>query len=298
MPTPPPPPNRPAARPFCRRSIAFLALALCSLLANGGCRSAGKLVGKDENYDLLTAELRTREREILELRGQLQYQRELAQTYQRQVPVWPTLPGPGAGPGFTPGFAQHAGPTSPVPTLPLKDITLGNGTGGVDEDGRPGDESLMVAIVPRDGDGSPVKVPGNATITAFEINAQGLKCPIGRWEVSPDQLRRAWKGGLLATGYFVPLQWDKLPGTDRVRIVARFTSNDGQTFEADKDVTVRPQPGAVPAQPPVEFIPGPPPPTPTVPLPPRGLPPQDLPVKPAEELPPPQRSAARLKWLR
>jgi len=254
------------------------------LVACGGCKSGG-LVGKDKTYDLLEAELRTREREILELRGEVQHQRQLNQTYQRQ-PGW-------ANPAYVqPGYAQHGGtatPTGPVPTLPLKEIALGSGTGGVDEDGKPGDESLMVAIVPRDDDGTAVKVPGQAVIAVYEISPQGLKSQIGQWNVTPDQLRKAWKSGLLSSGYFVPLQWDKLPGTDRLRIVARFTANDGQVFEADKDVTVRVLPGSHPG--------GQPSSTPTV-APPPILPPQDVPTGGPDELPPPKRTAARLKWVR
>ena len=250
------------------------------LVACTGCKSGG-LVGKDKSYDLLEAELRTREREILELRGEVQHQRQLNLTYQRQ-PAWDAT--------VQPGYAQHGGqvaPTGAAPTLPLKEIVLGSGTGGVDEDGKPGDESLMLVIVPRDDDGTAVKVPGQAVVAAYEISPQGLKTQIGQWNVTPDQLRRAWKSGLLSSGYFVPLQWDKLPGTDRLRLVARFTSNDGQTFEADKDVTVRVLPGSRPGGLP----------TPTVTPPSGGLPPQELPASPSEELPPPQRSA-RLKWVR
>ena len=271
MPTPAThPPTRTPPR-MTGRGVRVLALLV---LACVGCKS-GSLVGKDKSYDLLEAELRTREREILELRGEVQHQRQLNLTYQRQ-PAWE-------------GYAQHGGqvsPTASAPTLPLKEIALGSGTGGVDEDGKPGDESLVVAIIPRDDDGTAVKVPGQAVIAVYEISPQGLKSQIGQWNVTHDQLRKAWKSGLLSSGYFVPLQWDKLPGTDRLRIVARFTSNDGQTFEADKDVTVRVLPGSRPGGLP----------TPTV-TPPSVLPPQGLPSS-SEELPPPQRSSARLKWVR
>lgn len=274
------PPTRTAPRHTGRR---LRVLALLLLVIAAGCKT-GDLVGKDKKYDLLEAELRTREREILELRGEVQQQRQLNLTYQRQ-PAW------GEATHVLPGYAQHGGqaaPTGQAPTLPLKEISLGGGTGGVDEDGKPGDESLMVVVVPKDDDGTAVKLPGQAVIAAYEISPQGLKSQIGQWNVTPDQLRRAWKSGLLSSGYFIPLQWDKLPGTDRLRIVARFTSNDGRVFEADKDVTVRVLPGSRPG--------GLPPPTVTPP--PSSLPPQDVPTGPAEELPPPKRSSARLKWVR
>lgn len=231
-------------------------LFFASVLLLAGCRGLGK---PDNKYDLLEAELRTRERELTEARGELNHLRLLNQTYQRQGAP---QPGAWADPSFRPGPGG-------VPTLPLRDVTLGNGTGGVDDDGRPGDESLMVVVVPRDDDGTAVKVPARLTVYAAEISAEGLKTPIGKWEVVPEQLRTTWRQGTFVSGYFVPLQWDRLPHTTRVRVSVRLVTLDGREFEADKDVTVRPMPGAGQGGAPV--------------------PPPDLP-----ELPPPS-PAARLK---
>lgn len=231
-----------------------------------GCRGIGK---PDSKYDLLTAELRTRERELRDAEAELQHLRLLNQAYQRQLqapPVW------------APSFHSEAG----APALPLRDISLGTGTGGIDSDQQPGDESLMVVVVPRDGDGAAVKVPARVTVSAFEITREGLKAPIGRWEVAPEQLRRTWKSGLLSSGYFVPLQWDKPPGTEKVRLVARLTTLDGREYEADKDVTVRPLAGIVPTAPPTVL------PSPSAPHLPRGV----------EELPPPAATLGVAKPLR
>ena len=265
--------NRQWGQLRCRLRLFCLVSGL--VLMGSGCK-LGSLTGNDKKYDLLEAELRTRERELTEARAELNQTRLLNQTYQRQ----PQQPHPGVGPGgwVDPTYSQHGG----APTLPLREITLGTGTGGVDDDRQPGDESLQVVIIPKDDDGTAIKLPGKALVMAFEINRQGLKTQIGQWEVSPEQLRKTWRSGLLSSGYFVPLQWDKAPGTDRLRIAVRFTTLDGKDYEADKDVTVRPLPGIPPHGAPTT--------TPT-------LPPQGLPVPPgAEELPPPTRSpAARFK---
>src|SRR4029453_7674189 len=82
--------------------------------------------------------------------------------------------------------AQQRG--APVPTgagvlLPVKEITISRGTGGVDEDGAPGDEGLLVVISPKDEDGSAVKVPARALVAAWEITPAGLKTPIGSWSI-------------------------------------------------------------------------------------------------------------------
>jgi hypothetical protein len=230
------------------RLVGVLGVGLCGLAA--GCRS-------NQRYELIEAELRTRERELLECRGELQHARLLNQTYQRSL----------ARPGCPPG----AGPADAVPALPLKEIALASGTGGADNDGLPGDEALQVVVVPRDDDGSAVKVPAAVVVEAFEIGRNGVKVPIGRWDVPPEAVRRTWRGGLFATGYYLLLQWDRPPTTDRVRVAVRLTTLDGRPYEADRDVSVRPLPGLVPgpAAGPVPVIPPP------------GLP------GPAEELPPP-----------
>jgi hypothetical protein len=245
-------------RPFRLLSpvFCFLIPTFCLLLA--GCRGLGK---PDVQYDLLTAELRTRERELLECRAERDHLRLLAEAYQRQLQHQAT-------PACPPGAA---------PALPLRDITLGTGTGGVGSDHLPGDESLMVVVIPRDADGTAIKVPARLAVLAYEVTPEGLKSPIGRWEVAPEDLRRTWRSGLLSSGYFVPLQWDRPPATNRLRIVARLMTLDGREYEADRDVTVRPLPGITP--------------TPVAP-------PSSVPEAPprVEELPPPTAGpAARLK---
>ncbi len=237
-------------------------LVAVALFAAAGCRSIGK---PDGRYDALEAELRTRTHELEQARLERDQLRGLAETYGRQLqPGRPPFAQPT---GF--GFAQHEGPT-----VPLRDVSLANGTGGVDDDGLPGDESLMVVVVPKDDDGTAVKLPGKLVVTASEINKQGLKTPIGRWEVPPEQLRKTWRSGLLTSGYFVPLRWDTAPGSDKLRVSVQFITLAGQPFEADKDVSVKPLPGVGPHAGPVA-------------IPPPGVP--DRP--PTEELPPP---AARL----
>ena len=77
----------------------------------------------------------------------------------------------------------------------------------------------------------------------MEFTPEGQKIPIGRWDVTAEQLRKSWKGGLLGSGYFLPLQWDLPPVSTRVRVAVVFVTNDGKQFESDRDVTVKPLPG-------------------------------------------------------
>jgi hypothetical protein len=253
--------------PTTGRSIRRLAwwLGLCLLLV--GCRS-------NKQYDLIEAELRTRNRELADTRAALEQARSRV-------------------PDIHPGPSSIEQPPSGAPSAgcPIREITIGRGTGGVDDDGEPGDESLMVVIVPTDEDKSAVKIPARVSIAAWEINKQGLKTLVGSWDIPPEQLRHTWSGNLFTNGYFVPLSWQTYPAYERVRVAVRLTTASGQVFEADRDITVHlvhpttprrtPAPVApIAPMPPVlprpggrePLLPGPPPP---------GVPPG------VEELPPP-----------
>lgn len=211
-----------------------LVVTVAATLAVAGCKQIDKITKPNEKQEFLEAELRTREREVLELRAENQQLRQLTDIYQRQ----------GSSDIITGPVAMPTGLSSTSGSTPLvSSMTLGTGTGGRDDDGRPGDETLQVVIVPKDLDGTAIKVPGKATVTAFEFTKEGVKIPIGKWDVPAEDIRRSWKGGLIASGYFVPLQWDQAPVSDKIRVAVRFTTNDGRSYESDKDVYVKPLPG-------------------------------------------------------
>jgi hypothetical protein len=126
----------------------------------------------------------------------------------------------------------------------VQQVVLGRQTGGYDEDDCPGDEALQVVLEPRDGDGHALKAPGSLRVVALQISPEGLKAPLCSWELSPEQLRRTWRSGLLRTGYYVILPWKAWPTSERLRVVAQFSLADGRHFEAEKDVTIRLPPPA------------------------------------------------------
>jgi hypothetical protein len=237
----------------------FAAFGVLTFLL-AGCKS-------NKQYEGIEAELRTRNRELSETQRELERSRAINRAYEQSR-------------GPIPGGAEPA-PHFPTQACSIREIAIGRGTGGVDDDAIPGDEYLMVVIVPTDEDKSPIKVPARASIAAWEFGPDGIKRRIGVWELSPEQLRSTWKQGLLATGYFVPLQWQTCPTVSRVRVAARLTTLDGRMYEADRDISVKPQMPAIQSLPPA--------PAGREPLMP-GVPPAGVPsVLPPgyEELPPP-----------
>lgn len=264
-----------AERPTRPRVLVLAVLSSALWLLSSGCKP-------NKRYDLIEAELRTRNRELEETRAALEQARNLNRAYaqQSQLASGTTPPPP---------------PSAPV-YIPVKEIALARGTGGVDEDGVPGDEGLLVVVVPKDEDGSPVKVPAAVRIGAWEVTPAGLKNPIGDWTVPAEKVRPLWRSGFVSTGYFVAVPWQTYPSQERVRLAVRLTTLDGRAFEADKDITVKlvqtprvgPAPGVVPGVTPV----APPMPAPAAPGGREPLFPDPLP-RGVEELPPPTRTSGR-----
>lgn len=200
---------------------AFFLLVVPLFLTSTGCRN---------KTDLVEMELRNREtlyRELLE-----QQQSSDARILALQLEIEALRKG------------SKITPEQAASTYGLKRIVLGRSTGGFDKDGLPGDELLEVVVEPRDFDDKPIKAPGTVHITALEITPQGIKTPIGTWDISAEQARQSWKRGLLSDGYWLTLPWKQFPGHENVRVVVRFVTPDQRVYEADKDVKVRPVPGA------------------------------------------------------
>jgi hypothetical protein len=197
-------------------SFCLVPFAIC-LLSAGGCR----------NCDLVEAELRSRENDLREVRA------DLARTEWQNQALVSELSSirHGTGAMISPELASQ--------TYTLKQVTLGRGTGGLDEDNCPGDEALQVVLEPRDGDGHTIKAPGSVHVEALEISPEGLKTALSSWDLTADQVRHTWRSGLLSTGYFIVLPWKNWPSSEKLRIIAQFTLADGRLFEADKDVAIR-----------------------------------------------------------
>lgn len=198
-------------------ALSFYLLPFTFFIFQAGCR----------NCALVEAELRDKENELREVRAELHRAESINEAFMRER----HSSQPKASAKFP---VEHFSSAHEV-----TEVVLGRQTGGYDEDSVPGDEGLQVVLEPHDPDGHAVKVPGALQVIALEISRAGLKMPLPPWEIPPENLRRTWRSGLLSTGYFVQLPWKVCPKSTKLRVVARFTLDDGRVFEADKDVTIR-----------------------------------------------------------
>lgn len=221
-----------ATGPLTRAArLALVLLPLFVPLVASGCRT--------NRCEPLEADNRKKEIEIRELRERLDHSESVNNGLMRELyGVHGAMPPVSSQPGMPPASAKPS-PDLTAPVAGLKEVTLGRGTGGIDEDKLPGDEAIQVNIEPRDADNHVVKVPGTVHITVLEVTREGTKMPIGSWEIPPDKLRPLWKPGLMSSGYSVVLPWQKWPTSNKLRVVVRFALSDGRVFEADKDVTIK-----------------------------------------------------------
>ncbi|WP_162658350.1 hypothetical protein [Tuwongella immobilis] len=173
-------------------------------------------------------------------------------------PTTPVMPSPNPAPisSATPGVLPFVGPgsdlvaqpaslpvvrpTSPAMAVPLKEITIARGSGGIDDDRQPGDEGLLVIVSPKDEDGEAVKVIASLVIRVEEITNQGVKLPIGTWDVPVGTLRKTWQNGLFSTGFHVKLGWKTPPRTEKIRVTVQMILPDRRIFEADRELRVVP----------------------------------------------------------
>jgi hypothetical protein len=185
------------------------------------------LAGCRSNSALVESELRQRNSQLRELRGEVGRCGAYNQALEQELHNL-------RGEGLAPDSPERA-----APGYPMRSLALGRGTGGRDDHGLPGDEALEVHLEPRDPEGNVVKIPGTAIVQVAEIGPDGIKRPLSSWDICQDDLRRSWRSGLLTTGYVLVLPWKVWPSIEKLRVTVQFRLQDGRLFEADRDVTVR-----------------------------------------------------------
>jgi hypothetical protein len=205
------------------------------LLPAAGCRN---------NSELVEAELAARERDVRELKEELQRLEWHNEALQKELSV-----------------SQHdnprLAPEHATQIFELRRIVLGRSTAGYDQDNHLGDDALQVALEPRDGADHVIKAPGTLSVTALEVSPEGIKTPFSSWTVLPEQLRDSWKTGFFSTGYVLVLPWQTPPHCEHVRVVARLQTPDGRLFETDRDIRVVLRPEMLKPRLPAPVAPGP-----------------------------------------
>ena len=117
-------------------------------------------------------------------------------------------------------------------------ITLGRYTGGVDLDGKPGDDGIKVYLHPADQDGSIIKAAGKVRIQLFDLAAEPKDNLIAQYEWPPEKLSKQWASGFMAYHFSFECPWksaENPPRHDEITVRVEFIDYlTGKAFAAQK----------------------------------------------------------------
>ncbi len=113
-------------------------------------------------------------------------------------------------------------------------------TGGMDRDGRPGDEGVMVAVEPRDAAGHLVNGPGKVSVVVLDPSLEGEAGRVARWDFQPDEVPSHFQMTPLGRGLQFELPWPSEPPKNRdLQLFVRFTTLDGKKLTVDAPLRIR-----------------------------------------------------------
>lgn len=116
-------------------------------------------------------------------------------------------------------------------------------SGGYDDDQDGVDDGVVVYLQPVDTDGDIIKAAGSAKVELFDVTTQPGPQSVGKVELDPDAMRKAWFSKILAAHYRIKVPWSAEAATQahqKITVWVRFTDLlSGQTFEAQRIVDVR-----------------------------------------------------------
>jgi outer membrane murein-binding lipoprotein Lpp len=190
-----------------------------------GCASRGQL-------DILESRLRQQDDAITQLQNQLTTTQSQLQASRRESDDLKTQ----LADGTRPARVEQVSALGQVEGIELNRYL----TGGLDRDGKPGDELLSVLIAPTDAQGNLVKAPGSVSVTLFDLSKPEAQQRIGRWEYAPKQADGLWVSGFLGSGYVIRVPWQENPQSANLLVHARLKTIDGRQFDTSQSIKIAP----------------------------------------------------------
>ena len=113
-------------------------------------------------------------------------------------------------------------------------------TGGIDLDGRPGDDGLSVVLQPRNAARQFVPLPGKVSVALLDPHKLGDAARIGRWTFTPDEIEPAINTSGDIQGIYLEVPWPgRIPESSELRLFVRYETADGRKIEADREIHVK-----------------------------------------------------------
>ncbi|HEY1068420.1 MAG TPA: hypothetical protein VGE52_20015 [Pirellulales bacterium] len=142
------------------------------------------------------------------------------------------------------------GPPEPVrvpSTLRVVNMTLDRRlTGGLNIDGRRGDEGVAAVVELRNDKNEIVNVPAAITVVVVDPSLPAERSRVARWDLKPNQTMNAFRKSLLGQGAHFQLAWaGSPPQSKKLQMHVRAITADGRVFRAERPIHVDLLPGVV-----------------------------------------------------
>jgi hypothetical protein len=111
-------------------------------------------------------------------------------------------------------------------------------TGGRDDDGKAGPETLTAVLSPHDQDGDLVKLSGDLEVELLDLARSGEEQRIGHWSFTARESRDLWHSGFIASGYQFDLPLKTTPRSGEAVLHGRLTTSDGRQFDTSMPVNL------------------------------------------------------------
>ena len=122
-------------------------------------------------------------------------------------------------------------------------IEIDRMTGGYDDDGRPGDDGVIVYLRPVDATGDVVKATGEVEIQLWDLEGRADELLLGQYMFEPQHALKNWYGRFLTHHYSLKCPWrEEPPPNPEVTVKVRFVdyvTGEVLTAQAVCEVTTR-----------------------------------------------------------
>jgi hypothetical protein len=113
-------------------------------------------------------------------------------------------------------------------------------TGGMDRDGRDGDEGIMVVVEPRDAAGHLIQSPGAVSVVVMDPALEGAATRVARWDFAAGEVTNFYRKSPFGPGLQFELPWPSQPPKHRdLRVFVRLTNAEGTKITSDAAIDVR-----------------------------------------------------------
>ena len=130
---------------------------------------------------------------------------------------------------------QALGPKRLEKLFHVASIDLGRYTGGVNLDGKEGDDGIRVYLIPKDAAGHTLKAAGNIRVQLFDLAAAEKDRLVLTCEFPVEKIGGKWAGGFLTRHYKLDCLWKVPPPRADITVRASFTDYlTGKEFTAQK----------------------------------------------------------------